>query len=136
MGSCHELVLGGRLVNYLPAVASCIRTRRCVWLLCVSALSVLIFKLLISDRGLNMLAFIMIFFFVPETKQRTLEELDYIFAVPLRTFISYQATKTLPWWLRRHALRQKDIKLEPLYRFDNSLHDLGSGVRGARVQED
>lgn len=31
--------------------------------------------------GLNVLAFIMILLWVPETKQRTLEELDYVFAV-------------------------------------------------------
>lgn len=30
--------------------------------------------------GLNVLAFVMIFLFVPETKQRTLEELDYVCA--------------------------------------------------------
>jgi len=29
-------------------------------------------------RGLNVLAFIMIFFVMPETKQRTLEDLDHI----------------------------------------------------------
>ncbi len=28
--------------------------------------------------GLNVIAFVMIFLWVPETKQRTLEELDYI----------------------------------------------------------
>ena len=40
--------------------------------------------------GFNVVAFVMIFFLVPETKQRTLEELDYIFAVstqpPYRNF--------------------------------------------------
>lgn len=30
------------------------------------------------DSGLNVIAFVMIFLWVPETKQRTLEELDYI----------------------------------------------------------
>lgn len=46
--------------------------------------------------GLNIVALCMIFLFVPETKQRTLEELDYVFAVPTRTFMKYQLTKTLP----------------------------------------
>lgn len=64
-----------------------------------------------------MVAFVMIFLFVPETKQRTLEELvrmgqltdprnvlltllfqDYIFAVPTTKFISYQTGKAAPWW--------------------------------------
>ena len=34
--------------------------------------------------GFNVVAFVMIFFLVPETKQRTLEELDYIFAVSIQ----------------------------------------------------
>ena len=83
-----------------------------------------------------MFAFVMIFFLVPETKQRTLEELDYIFAVPLRTFIRYQLTKTLPWCFKRHVLRQQDVRLEPLYRFDNGLHDVSAGIRRARTLED
>lgn len=67
----------------------------------------------------NMIAFVMIFCFVPETKQRTLEELDYIFAVPTRTFIRYQTTKALPWWFKRWILRSKPRPLEPLYHFDD-----------------
>lgn len=70
--------------------------------------------------GLNMLAFVMIFLFVPETKQRTLEELDYIFAIPTRTFMHYQITKTLPYWFRRGILFDKTAKLEPLYRFETT----------------
>lgn len=37
----------------------------------------------------------MIFLWVPETKQRTLEELDYVFAVPTAKHMKYQATKAL-----------------------------------------
>ncbi|KAL1624233.1 hypothetical protein SLS54_004163 [Diplodia seriata] len=69
-------------------------------------------------NGLNVVAFFMIFLFVPETKQRTLEELDYIFAVPVRKFISYQLNTALPWWIKRYVLFQKNAKLEPLYHFD------------------
>ncbi|KAL4882907.1 hypothetical protein BJY04DRAFT_226921 [Aspergillus karnatakaensis] len=69
--------------------------------------------------GLNMVAFVMIFLWVPETKQRTLEELDYIFAVPTRTFMRYQVFKVLPWWFRRYVLFQKDATLEPLYQLDH-----------------
>lgn len=60
----------------------------------------------------------MIFFLVPETKQRTLEELDYIFAVPTRTHAKYQLTKTLPYFIKRWVLWQKNATLEPLYTFD------------------
>ena len=72
--------------------------------------------------GLNVLALILIFLFLPETKQRTLEELDYIFAVPVRVFVKYQVTKTLPFWFRRWVLQRKDAKLEPLYHLDFTHH--------------
>lgn len=69
--------------------------------------------------ALNVIAFVMIFCFVPETKQRTLEELDYIFAIPTATFIKYQTTKALPWWFKRWILRRNPGPLEPLYHFDD-----------------
>lgn len=69
--------------------------------------------------GFNVLGFILIFLWVPETKQRTLEELDYVFAVPSTLFIKYQFTKALPWWFNRWVLFKKDATLEPLYHFDS-----------------
>jgi hypothetical protein len=60
----------------------------------------------------------MIFLWVPETKQRTLEELDYIFAVQTRTHMRYQLTKALPWWINRWVFMRKGTVLEPLYQFD------------------
>lgn len=64
---------------------------------------------------MNVLALIMIFFFVPETKERTLEELDYIFAVPVRTFGRYQLGTALPWWFKRWVLFQRNATKKPLY---------------------
>ncbi|KAK8923300.1 hypothetical protein H634G_10388 [Metarhizium anisopliae BRIP 53293] len=71
---------------------------------------------------LNMAAFVLIFLFVPETKQRTLEELDYIFAVPSRVFMRYQTTKTLPFWIKRWVLLRKNETLKPLYTLDVAEH--------------
>ena len=68
--------------------------------------------------GFNVVAMIMIFFWVPETKQRTLEELDYVFAVPTRRFASYQLKETLPYWIKRYVFWQKGATLKPLYHFD------------------
>ncbi|KAJ5287648.1 hypothetical protein N7478_003334 [Penicillium angulare] len=68
--------------------------------------------------GLNVTALVMIFLFVPETKQRTLEELDYIFAVPTRVHMHYQVFKVLPWWTQRYIFR-RDVQLEPLYKLDH-----------------
>jgi MFS family permease len=71
--------------------------------------------------GMNVLALIMIFFWVPETKERTLEELDYIFAVPVRTFAKYQVGTALPWWFKRWVLFRKNATLRPLYQFESSI---------------
>ncbi|KAJ5547923.1 hypothetical protein N7513_005157 [Penicillium frequentans] len=72
--------------------------------------------------ALNVTAFVMIFLWVPETKQRTLEELDYIFAVPTRVHMRYQVFQVLPWWFRTYILRQ-NVTLEPLYHFDHIATD-------------
>ncbi|PGG96135.1 hypothetical protein GX51_07972 [Blastomyces parvus] len=72
--------------------------------------------------ALNICALIMIFLWVPETKQRTLEELDYIFAVPTRKHMSYQTFTALPYWVKRYIFRM-DVKLEPLYHFEKIAED-------------
>lgn len=51
-------------------------------------------------------------------KQRTLEELDYIFGVPTGKFIAYNFRVALPWWWKRWVLFDKSMKLRPLYTFD------------------
>ncbi|KAL5601480.1 hypothetical protein BROUX41_002542 [Berkeleyomyces rouxiae] len=66
--------------------------------------------------GFNAIAFIMIFLWVPETKQRTLEELDWVFAVPVRKFIKYQFNEVLPYWYKRYLLRNKSAEIRPLYQ--------------------
>ena len=71
--------------------------------------------------GLNILAFVMIFLWVPETKQRTLEELDYVFAVPTGRHMSYHLKETLPFWIKRYVFFQKNAKLAPLYKFEGQL---------------
>lgn len=69
--------------------------------------------------GLNILAVIMIFLWMPETKQRTLEELDYIFAVPTRTHMKYQVTQNLPWWFKTYVLRRPGLSKPVLYKLGN-----------------
>ncbi|WVR03556.1 hypothetical protein IAU60_000548 [Kwoniella sp. DSM 27419] len=67
--------------------------------------------------GLNLVAFVMIFFLLPETKQLTLEELDYVFGVPTSQHASYQWNVWLPYVMKRHVLRQ-NVELEPLYHLE------------------
>lgn len=71
--------------------------------------------------GFNIVALILIFLFLPETKQRTLEELDYIFAVPTRVFIKYQTTQTAPFWIKRYVFFDKKVALKPLYQLDSGI---------------
>jgi sugar porter (SP) family MFS transporter len=95
--------------------------------------------------GLNAVAFVMIFFWVPgsfiasqvtvapnlplthlflhtETKQKTLEELDYVFAVPTSKFAKYQLTQAAPWWVKRYVLFQRSATLRPLYQEEHRNH--------------
>lgn len=79
----------------------------------------------------------MIFFLVPETKQRTLEELDYIFAVPLSKFIRYQVGTWLPWFVKRYVLFDRSAVLPELYEFDDGIRkDLKDVRRPSVVNKD
>jgi sugar porter (SP) family MFS transporter len=66
--------------------------------------------------GLNLVAWFLIFLFLPETKQKTLEELDYVFAVPDRTMAKYHLGTVLPWAIRRYGFLRKDAVCPPLYK--------------------
>ncbi|KAJ7497103.1 hypothetical protein FB451DRAFT_1210063 [Mycena latifolia] len=68
--------------------------------------------------GLNVVAFVMIFLCLPETKQRTLEELDHVFAVPTSKHISYQVNTFLPYFFKRWVFMNKKATLEELYNFE------------------
>lgn len=63
--------------------------------------------------GLNLVAWFMIFCFVRETKQLTLEEIDQVFSVPTKDFISHELTVWLPWFIKRHIFRQKHLVKPP-----------------------
>lgn len=68
--------------------------------------------------GLNLIALIFIFLCLPETKERSLEELDFVFAVPTTRHASYQLNEVLPWWVRRHILLDKSAASPQLYHFE------------------
>lgn len=63
--------------------------------------------------GLNFVAWIMIFCFVRETKQLTLEELDQVFSVPTKQFLKHETFVWLPYFVKRHIFRQKIPKPPP-----------------------
>ncbi|KAK2010015.1 hypothetical protein LZ32DRAFT_536788 [Colletotrichum eremochloae] len=70
--------------------------------------------------GLNLVALALIFLFVPETKQKSLEELDYVFGVPNRKHASYQLGTVLPWWTKRYVLQRKGGPCPELYHEENA----------------
>jgi hypothetical protein len=51
---------------------------------------------------------VLIYFLVPETKQYSLEELDFVFGVPRRTFASYKAGYLVKA-VRHYVFRQKVV---------------------------
>ncbi|KAM0294430.1 hypothetical protein HYE67_000111 [Fusarium culmorum] len=57
--------------------------------------------------GLNLIAWGMIFCFVRETKQMTLEELDQVFSVPTSQFLSYETKVWLPYMFKKYILQKK-----------------------------
>ena len=64
--------------------------------------------------GLNLIAWLMIFCFVRETKQLTLEELDQVFSVPTAQFLRYEATVRVPWFLKRYLLFRRGLPEPPV----------------------
>ncbi|OLN92178.1 putative polyol transporter 3, partial [Colletotrichum chlorophyti] len=134
--SAEVFPLSHREVGMAWAVATCL-----FW----AAVLSITFPIMLADlgvigsfcfyAGLNVVALVMIFFWMPETKQRTLEELDYVFAVPTRVFMRYQFTKALPYWFKRWVLFQRDATLEPLYKFDLTHEDHNETYEKAQVEQ-
>lgn len=67
--------------------------------------------------GLDALAFLLVWLFVPGTAEvTTLEDMNYVFGVPTRRHVEYQLREVLPWWIGR-LLGKKNKKPAPLYRW-------------------
>lgn len=65
----------------------------------------------------NFAGFVVCYFFLPETKERSLEELDSVFSVRTRDHARYYA-ESLPWYFRKYVLRQQVAARAPLYAAD------------------
>lgn len=76
--------------------------------------------------GLNALAFCLIYLFVPETKQLTLEELDAVFSVSHGRFINHVVREDTPYWFKKWVLMQKPDRPRPLLELDS--HLVGAAV--------
>ena len=60
--------------------------------------------------------------FMPETKGKTLEELDQVFSVPTKFHAKY-GLRQIPYFFKRYVLR-KPVQPEILYEQDNSSANL------------
>ncbi|PNS18123.1 hypothetical protein CAC42_3568 [Sphaceloma murrayae] len=90
--------------------------------------------LLCLFAGLNVLAFVLVYLFVYETKQSMLEELNSTFDVPTGAHIRYQWTEMLPW-IWKKVKREKDAGMvDPLHRwYDDML--AGDQRRGLEMEQ-
>ncbi|KAH6877199.1 hypothetical protein B0T10DRAFT_610163 [Thelonectria olida] len=52
--------------------------------------------------GFNLLAFVLVFLFVEETRLVSLKDLDFVYAVPKSKFWRFQVFEYLPWLLKRY----------------------------------
>ncbi|EZF34252.1 hypothetical protein H101_02214 [Trichophyton interdigitale H6] len=62
----------------------------------------------------NLIGFVLILLFMPETKGKTLEELDQVFSVPTKVHARW-ALKQIVYVFRKYVLRQKGVKEALLY---------------------
>jgi cytochrome c biogenesis protein CcdA len=76
--------------------------------------------------GLNLIAWGMIFCFVRETKQLTLEELDQVFSVPTKQYLHYEITEQVPYFFKHTLLRRRIPKPPPIIE-----KGYATGVSGA-----
>lgn len=61
----------------------------------------------------NIVGWFLVLLFVPETKGKTLEELDQVFSVPTRVHAAY-GLRQIPYFIKRYLLRQR-VAPERLY---------------------
>lgn len=90
--------------------------------------------------GLNIVAFVLIFLFLPETKRYSLEELDYVFEISTRTHAKYQLTKVFPWWVKRTILRRREVVCPELYKehvaYDDHVQGKGVATKSTGTPEE
>ncbi|KZT10603.1 uncharacterized protein LAESUDRAFT_809556 [Laetiporus sulphureus 93-53] len=78
----------------------------------------------------NVVGFVVILLFVPETKALSLEELDQVFSVPTRTHAAYQL-KALPHNIKKYFLRMDVEPLPPLYEHEGEIGEKRYAPGGA-----
>ncbi|CAI6265749.1 unnamed protein product [Periconia digitata] len=65
----------------------------------------------------NVVGWWLVLLFMPETKSKTLEELDQVFSVPTRIHASY-GFRQIPYFVKRYVFRRKDVLPVDLLELD------------------
>ena len=118
MGRRHLPLLGRGALHYLPAYACCNDSYWGFRLLRRSQHYRFLhdFPLSTRDKAKNFGTFYQgLSGQIANTYQ---EELDYIFAIPTRRFMSHQVGTVLPWWIKAKVLRRKIGPCPSLWTFD------------------
>lgn len=82
--------------------------------------------------GWNVFGFVVAYFFLPETKSLTLEELDSVFAVRNRDHAQYYAKKA-PWYANKYLLRRDVAPFPALYEVDDHTDEGQHGTQEKSV---
>ncbi|KAK3066722.1 hypothetical protein LTR53_016811 [Teratosphaeriaceae sp. CCFEE 6253] len=77
--------------------------------------------------GWNVFGWVYAYFLLPETKGRTLEELDSVFDVGNREHFNYYRQK-LPWYMNRWILRRDVPHMQPLIHTQDEGGDANAGT--------
>ena len=73
----------------------------------------------------NIIGWWLVLCFLPETKNKTLEELDQVFSVPTHVHAAY-GLRQIPYFFKRYVFRQH-VEPERLYEIDDSAEDKDAG---------
>ena len=82
----------------------------------------------------NIVGWVLVLLFLPETKGLSLEELDQVFSVPTHKHAAW-AVRSVGYFFRRYILLQKNAKLDQLYEREeptepNGFHAASNGEKG------
>jgi hypothetical protein len=78
--------------------------------------------------GWNVFGFFATLLFVPETKGKTLEELDQVFAVPTRVHAAYGAQQ-IPYFFKKYVLRRDIVPVKLIYQGHEVQDSGGTSLR-------
>ena len=108
-------------VRHVPSATAVVQTSGCIRILrrlVLVSISMWIYSL--SQHQYSVI-WVLVLLFVRETKGKTLEELDQVFAVPAHTHAAY-GLRQIPYGIRKFVLWQK-VQAEELYTTNDSSLD-------------